>query len=90
MTLSGGTRSWHREVEGDERAMDAKSRDLSQGCRATAVPSQPHAVPYIPLAPHGRLQAVVARLAEPTGSARHVREAAALACAGIAALQPWG
>lgn len=68
--------------------MFAKSRDQSRGRRATAVPSQPRAMPYIPLAPHGRLQAVVAGLAEPTGSARHVWEAVALACAGIAALQP--
>lgn len=64
--------------------MDAKSRDQSQGRRALAVPSQPHT----PLAPHGGLQAIVARLALSTGSACHVREAAALARAGIAALQP--
>lgn len=70
--------------------MDAKSRDRSKGHRATAAPSQPHVMPHTPLAPHGGLQAVVARLAEPAGSARHVREAVALARAGIAALQPRG
>lgn len=58
------------------------------GDRATAVPPQPHAVPHIPLAPHGRLQAVVAGLAAPAGSAHHMREAAALARAGITALLP--
>lgn len=85
--LSRDPVGWHsqlaREVEGHEQA-ESRAGNMEP----LLAPWQPQAMPHIPLAPHGGLQAIVARLALPTGSACHVWEAVALACARITALQP--